>query len=109
MHTELFTLLGVVFGGVGLKMIESFLNRGKEKVDLAAQIRDELREDIERYKSEVAEYKKEVRELNINVEDWKQKYYKLLEDQGKLKDTNADQQNQINRLMELLRKHNIQY
>lgn len=109
MSSEIYILLGTVFGGVGLKLIESWLNRGKEKVDLATQIRDELREDIERYKEEVAEFKKEVKELTMSVEDWKKKYYDLLDSHGKMKDDNYDLQKQLNSLKELLRKNNITY
>lgn len=109
MSSEIYILLGTIFGGVGLKVIEAYLNRGKEKVDLASQIRDELREDIERYKNEVSEYKREVKELTLSLEDWKKKYYDLLEGHGKLKDANYDQQMQLNKLKEVLRKNNITY
>lgn len=67
-----YILAGTLFGGVGLKVIEYWLNRGKEKVDLAAEIRDELREDLVRYKAEAESYKKE-------SDTWRQKYYDLLD------------------------------
>ena len=109
MSNELYILVGTIFGGVGLKFIEAWLNKGKEKIDLASQIRDELREDIERYKNEVSEYKKEVKELTLSLEDWKKKYYDLVDSHGKMKDINYDQQLQLNKLKEVLRKNNITY
>lgn len=116
MSPEILLLIGTLFGGAGLKIIERYMNKGKEQVDFASQIRDELRKDLERYQEEVESYKEEVKGYKQEVREWKDKYYTLLEDQGKLKDTNLDQQNQIGTLRtqiqnmsNLLKKHNISY
>lgn len=64
-------LLAALFGGGGLKFIEHMLNRNKERTDLATQLREELR-------VEVNNLKEEVKDIDGSLESWKKKYYKLL-------------------------------
>lgn len=66
-------LVGTLFGGVALKAIEKYLARGGEKVDIATKMRDEIRKDL-------AEAKNEARLLEKELNEWKMKYYLLLEE-----------------------------
>lgn len=71
-------LLGTIFGGAGLKIIESFLNRNKIKVDVATQIREELR-------TEVTTLRTELKHVEDELDEWKGKYYSLLDEFAKFK------------------------
>jgi chromosome segregation ATPase len=65
-------LVGTVCGGVGLKVAEHWLGRNKVKIDDAAQIRDELR-------LEINTNREEIRSLEEGLEEWRKKYYELFE------------------------------
>lgn len=65
-------LLGAVFGGVGVKVVEVFFLRSIKKIDIAGQIREELRGDITYYRGEI-------RRLQDDLDLWKSRYYVLLE------------------------------
>lgn len=63
-------LIGTLCGGIGLKLAEAWLNKGKVKTDYAANIRDELR-------VEVAANREEIKDLETDVDKWKGNYYDL--------------------------------
>ncbi len=63
-------LVAALFGGVGLKVIESLLNRSNAKNDLQAQMRSELRTDV-------ISLKDELDEIENRLDEWKKKYYRL--------------------------------
>lgn len=46
-------LLAAIFGGAGLKVIESAMSRSKDRSDIATQIRDELRTEIQGLRDEL--------------------------------------------------------
>jgi hypothetical protein len=64
-------LMAAIFGGVGLKVIESVLNRSKVKNDLETQMRSELRGDV-------IILKEELDKIEAALDVWKKKYYALL-------------------------------
>jgi hypothetical protein len=64
-------LIGAIFGGVGLKIIESILNRSKVKNDMESQMRAELRGDVVSLKETIAK-------LEASLDVWRKKYYALL-------------------------------
>lgn len=70
-------LIGTLCGGTGLKIVEHYLNRKQVKVTDASKIRDELREQIDDQRAEIAKLEKE-------VEGWRDKYYNLRDDHIKL-------------------------
>lgn len=72
MDPALIALIGTLFGGVVLKVVESLLNRGKTQSDVAAQIRTELRTDIQALRDEI-------RKVETELDMWKSKYYDLLD------------------------------
>lgn len=73
MSTEIWVaIIGAVSGTIGLKLIEWILSRGDRGEDRATQYRTELREDV-------AALKKDLNKALDNLDVWKEKYYRLLE------------------------------
>jgi predicted nucleic acid-binding Zn-ribbon protein len=66
-------LLGAVLGGSGLKVIEAWLNRSKEKDDAASQLRNELR-------GEIRSLRDELKNVEDELDKWRGKYYELLDE-----------------------------
>lgn len=65
-------LMGTIFGGAGLKIVEGLLNKSKTQMDVAAQIRSELRTDVQGLRDEI-------RKVEAELDEWKKKYYDLLD------------------------------
>lgn len=78
MDTAWIALIGTVFGGAGLKIIESFLARGQGKVDAATSMREELRK-------ESTSLREELRVVEKDLDAWKEKYFMLLQEYLELK------------------------
>jgi hypothetical protein len=70
--TAIMALVGTVFGGVGLKVIEHLLARKKTKDDLAGALRKELREEVGRMRQEL-------KEESQGHDAWREKYWTLYE------------------------------
>lgn len=64
-------LAGTVFGSGGLKIIESWLSRAKRRDDTANALRTELRK-------ENAELRDELHDTEKKLDEWRDKYYKLM-------------------------------
>ena len=71
-------LIGTVFGGIGVQFTGHLLGKRKVKDDLATQLRGEL-------KSEIATLRQELREVEKEVDVWREKYYTLLDQFVKVK------------------------
>lgn len=78
MSESVIALVSAVFGGAGLKAMEVWLTRGKTKDDTAAALRKELREEVQGLRNELNNVEKE-------LDEWKQKYYDLLDQFVKVK------------------------
>lgn len=78
MDTAWIALIGTVFGGAGLKIIEQILTRGQKGADTATQLRTELR-------AESAGLKEELRLVEKSLDEWKEKYFLLLQEYLELK------------------------
>lgn len=65
-------LIGTVMGGVGLKVTEHWLGRSKIKIDDAAQLRGELRQEI-------TAQREEIKQLETERDKWREEYYALLQ------------------------------
>jgi uncharacterized protein involved in exopolysaccharide biosynthesis len=72
MDAALIALIGTIFGGVGLKVVEAIMSRGSDKDQTAHQIRQELRGDLQGIRTEMIRVQDE-------LDEWKAKYYALLE------------------------------
>lgn len=63
-------LIGTIFGGVGLKVLEHWLGKSKVKIDEAANLRNELR-------VEITAQREEIKALETEVNKWRADYYDL--------------------------------
>lgn len=72
MFEQWIPLLVAIFGGIGVKLIETMISRSGKKIDMEAEIRKELREVVSQQDAKIAE-------LSDEVDVWKQKYYQVLE------------------------------
>jgi ribosomal protein L29 len=70
-NEALLALAGTIFGGVGLKVIEQLLGRGKRRVDIATSLRNELR-------TELTELRDDNDKLESALDEWRTKYFKLV-------------------------------
>lgn len=77
-NEALIALIGTLFGGVGLKTVEAILAKNNRKLDDAAQIRKELRE-------ETAALKVELKNLRQELDEWKEKYFNTFNENSELK------------------------
>lgn len=70
MDPTVIAVIGTVCGGVGLKFVEHVLGRSKVRMDEAAKIREELRDQID-------DLKVKVNELEVARDKWREDYYAL--------------------------------
>ena len=63
-------LIAAIFGGAGLKVVESLLARSGKREDIARDIRDELRMEVESLRAQVAD-------IEERLTKWKREYYQL--------------------------------
>lgn len=88
--TELFNnpgfvaLFGTVFGGAGLKVIESWLGKAKERATEQAGIREELRKEIESLRTQLDKSEAEEKRLEAQIEEWRGKYYDLRDEKQQI-------------------------
>lgn len=64
-------LAAAVFGGAGLKIIEYFLSRSRTRIDIATQLRNELRQEVQSLRDEL-------RDLETSNDKWRGRYYSLV-------------------------------
>jgi predicted nuclease with TOPRIM domain len=76
MSPTTWTFLGTIFGGVGLKLVEKWLNRNTEKLNQHKDYRQQINELYERLDKVEAE-----------VDLWREKYYRNEEEITKLRAT----------------------
>lgn len=72
LFTLIVSLATALFAGTGLKVVEHFLKKAKEKEDTQTALRNELR-------VELTELKKELADAESSVDDWRAKYYDVIE------------------------------
>lgn len=65
-------LIGAILGGSGLKFVEHWLSRPKVRDDSATAFRNELREEMKTIREEL-------RKAENELDEWRDKYYLLLE------------------------------
>lgn len=70
-------LMGTIFGGAGLKIIEAWLGKAKDRSTEAIGLREELRKDIESLRVLLDKSGVEERRLEEEIEKWRSKYYDL--------------------------------
>jgi cell division protein FtsB len=62
-YAPLFSLIGAVFGGVGLTAVNNFLQRSKDKRDYGTELRGELREENKELRDENRDLREEIDNL----------------------------------------------
>jgi chromosome segregation ATPase len=77
-------LTGTLFGGAGLKIIESWLGRAKERATEEATMRDELRKEIADLRAQLEKADAEEKRLEGLIEEWRSKYYDLRDEHTKV-------------------------
>lgn len=80
MDPTVVALIGTIMGGVGLKVVESWLGKNRVKIDDAAKIRDELRLEIGSLKSEITALRAENKQLENDVDKWRNEYFNMYAD-----------------------------
>jgi len=66
-------LIAALLGGSGLKVIEYWLNKSKVEQDSAAAFRNELRDEVKTLRDEL-------RKAESELDQWKAKYYELMDE-----------------------------
>lgn len=88
-------LVGTVCGGVGLKFVEHLLGRSRVRLDEASKIRDELRDQIDDMRTQVAS-------LEAARDKWREDYYALRDKYIELQTQLTFAQEKIKELLERL-------
>lgn len=76
-NTAFLALLGMLFGGTGVKIIESWLGKAQRKSDAGAALRAELRLEIESLRKQLTDAAAEEKRLEALVDKWQGLYYDL--------------------------------
>lgn len=76
-------LMGTLFGGAGLKVIEHQLGRAKTKSAEAAAAREELRSEIQTLREQLEKADAEETRLQGLVDEWREKYWSYREETQK--------------------------
>jgi cell division protein FtsB len=78
-NTEAYlALAGTLFGGAGLKLLESALGRKKQEFDQSAAVRSELRVELNALKAEAEKLHVESDKLRDEIDLWRSRYYSLV-------------------------------
>lgn len=73
-------LIGTLIGGpVAVKIVDFLLNRGNKRDELSSKLREELRKETDGLRSEAAKLREEIRTVEKELDNWKLKYYELLQ------------------------------
>ena len=88
-------LFGTIFGGVGLKIVETWLNKPSRRDSTPAELREELRLQVEGLKSDVIRLQQIIDTTEAEMLVWRDKYYNLLRESA------TEHQQMLNYLSEL--------
>ena len=66
------------------EVVKKFLNRTVERDSMHRGVRDELRIEIDRVRNELARVKQERDQTEAELDDWKIKYFELLQQSPRL-------------------------
>lgn len=75
-------IIAALFGGAGVKLLEKILSSRSNYLAETERLRNELRHDVERLSEEVVAQKEE-------SDDWRKKYWELVESTVQLKASNT--------------------
>lgn len=77
-------LVGTLFGGAGLKAVEGYFGRAKERSTEEASLREELRKNIADLRTQLDRADAEELRLETSIDDWREKYYALRDEHTKI-------------------------
>lgn len=69
-QTLIISAISAVTAGLGVKLLDWFINKGSIRTDEATQIREELRQDAKRLGDKLLETTRE-------RDEWKERYYEI--------------------------------
>jgi uncharacterized coiled-coil DUF342 family protein len=99
-----YTLLGIIIGGIGLKVVEYFAKKRQGRVDRIAELEkqldarsDETRQEL---RDDLAELRQRFDAINDDLDEWKEKYW------ARARELNDLQLENAKLLAELVRKSN---
>ncbi|HXH10800.1 MAG TPA: hypothetical protein VNP04_13690 [Alphaproteobacteria bacterium] len=75
---------GALFGGLFRDLLDRLWVRADKRVDVAAQIRHELWEEIANLRERIDGYDEKIMELERQGTEWREKYFQLLGNYSKL-------------------------
>lgn len=83
--TAIITMIGTVFAGFGLKMVDAWLTRASTKQRVDSELREEYRDTITDKRKDIADLKQdietakhEIDRLEEEIIMWRNKYYEEL-------------------------------
>ena len=74
-------IISAVFAGAGVKILDKFMSKRSQYLQETERLRTELRQDVERLSEEVVAQKEE-------ADEWRTKYWELVESTVELKASN---------------------
>lgn len=77
-------LIGTIFGGVGVKVVEFQIGRAAARTAEAQQMRDGYKEEIESLRAQLERADAEEKRLEGLVDEWKNRYYDLRDEKTKV-------------------------
>lgn len=88
-----YTLIGIIIGGAGLKLVDYFAQRRKTRDDELAQLRRDLDSKDDKARDELREELKELRDrlddLSRELDEWKEKYWTKVQELNNAQAENA--------------------
>ena len=91
-------LLGTLFGGVGLKLVDHWIGKTQRQEQEAEDAKLELKKEIEALRDRLEKSEVEERRLESLVDDWKDKYWIVREEKSNIL---GDLNNTLDRLRHL--------
>lgn len=82
---SIIALLSAAISTIGLKLVERWLNKSKDKDSSQLEMRNELRTDIASKVEEIERLKAEIAAMEKEIDEWRKKYYEIVEAYLKLK------------------------
>lgn len=80
MSEAVIALIATLMGASGLKFVEWLLSRSQRKQELDLTLRNELRSDVESLRQEVINLKKEVDDKQDDIDSWRERYFKIVQE-----------------------------
>lgn len=84
-----------------------FLSKGKTKTEFATQLRNELRDDIKRWRDIAESFENKANEYLDEIDGWRQRYNDLEDKCNRVSDENEDLKRLVAKMRQALHDNNI--